>query len=211
MEPVIRVHRARAAVRLIGEVRELGTGTEAARRHFAQGVASLIGCAVGGVVHDVAYGQGLKGGIARATLTGFDSQIIDVFQTHHTRGSDFNPFHREVMRRGLGGHSEEVFTGTHDELVARNEWDRSTWINEYVRPARVDHFIGSLRFVGRTEGMGCGFMRAAGDRPFSAEDRELLHLAHLGVGRFFEAPSPRSRLAPRVRETLDVLLTGLSD
>jgi DNA-binding CsgD family transcriptional regulator len=209
-EQFIRVFRARAAIRLVGEVREIGTGTEAGRRHLVDGLSALLGCAVGGAVRDTSYGPGLKAGIAEATLTGFDREIIDVFQTHHTRGSDFNPFHGALMRR-LGTTVDEVITSTDSEMVARKEWDGSAWINEYVRPARVDHFVGSVRLLGRAECMGFGFMRAAGDRPFSEEDREVLHLVHLGVGRFFPAPSPRTLLAPRVRDTLDVLLSGATD
>lgn len=111
----------------------------------------------------------------------------------------------------LGDGPGQLFTGTNSEIVASGEWDGSVWINEYVRPARVDHFVGSLRKIGDTSGIGCGFMRAAGDRPFSAEDREVLHLVHLGVGRLFAAPSPRARLAPRVRDALHVLLSGATD
>src|SRR5262249_47328294 len=124
------------------------------------------------------------------------------------QGSEFNPFHRAIMRRLT---SDQVLTSTSNVLVARDEWDRSTWINEYVRPARVDHFIGSVRMLGKTSVAGCGFMRAAGDQPFTEEDRELLELVHVGAGRFFDAPSARTTLAPRVRDTLDVLLSGATD
>jgi DNA-binding NarL/FixJ family response regulator len=68
-----------------------------------------------------------------------------------------------------------------------------------------------MRLVGQHAGIGFGFMRAARDRPFSDEDREVLHLVHLGAGALFEVGSPRDRLAPRVRQVLDVLLTGASD
>jgi DNA-binding CsgD family transcriptional regulator len=197
-------------MRLVGEVREIGAGTEAARRHLLDGLLALLGCVVGGVVRDVRYGPGLKGGIAEATLAGFDREIIDVFRSHHVEGSDFNPFHGALMRE-LDPRVDAVATHTHGDVVPSREWDGSAWINEYVRPARVDHFVASVRTVGEHSCMGCGFMRAAGDRPFSDEDREVLHLVHLGVGRFFHEPSPRARLSPRARATLDVLVTGATD
>jgi DNA-binding CsgD family transcriptional regulator len=209
-EGFIRVERVRAAARLVGEVGELGARTEAGRRHLVDELLKLLGCAVGGAVHDTGYGPGLKGGIAEATLSGFDRQIIDVFQAHHTQGSDFNPYHKSVMRQ-LATLPDPVFTGTNRELVARAEWDGSEWINDYVRPARVDHFLCSMRILGKTSGMGCGFMRAAGDRPFSDEDREVLHLVHVSIGPFYAGPSPRAQLTPRMRATLDVLLTGATD
>ncbi|MDB4957088.1 MAG: Transcriptional regulator, LuxR family protein [Myxococcales bacterium] len=206
----IRIERVRAAVRLVGEVRELGATTEAGRHHMVEQLLGLVGCAVGGAVHDTGYGLGLKGGIAEATLVGFDREIIDLFQAHHTHGSDFNPYHDAVMRRSdvlAGG----VFTSTNRDLVPRADWEGSEWINEYARPARVDHFLCSMQIVGTTSGIGCGFMRAARDRPFSDEDREVLHLVHLGVGAFYDVSSPRRRLTPRMRDTLDVMLTGASD
>jgi DNA-binding CsgD family transcriptional regulator len=208
---LIRVHRAREAVHLVGEVRELGATTEAGRRHLVDGLLRLLGGAIGGAVLDTSYAPGLKRGIAHATLAGFDRQIIEVFDTHHTQGSDFNPFHGAAMRRFASGEKPPVLTSSNTELVARGEWDGSEWINEYVRPARVAHFICTLRMVGVAAATGVGFMRAAGDRPFSEEDREILHLVHLGVGRFFAEPSPGAGLPPRIRETLDVLLTGVSD
>ena len=203
---VISVERARKAMRLVGEVHELGVTTEAGRRHVVGGVIDLIGCALGGAVHDTGYGPGLKCGIAAATLVGFDREIIDVFQAHHTYGSDFNPFHRAVMARRPPG---EVFTSCSTQLVDKREWERSPWITDYVRPARVDHFLGSMRLVGETAGVGFGFMRAARDRPFSDDDREMLHLVHLGIGAVYDVA--RARLAPRMRDTLDVLLEGATD
>lgn len=210
-DPVISVARVRGAMQLVGEVHELGARSEPGRRHFLAGVMKLVGCSVGGVVHDRGYGPGMKRGIAAATLSGFDSQVMDVFDSHQTEGSDINPYHRAVMDRVDALVGGEVFTATNQELVERKAWDGSVWINEYVRPARMDHFMGSMRIVGRTSGVGCGFMRQAGDRPFTDEDREVLHLVHVGIGAFFDHSSPRFGLAPRVRDVLDGMLEGASD
>ena len=43
--------------------------------------------------------KGFKTFTREATLTGFDRQIIDVFQAHHTQGSAFNPWHNAVMQQ----------------------------------------------------------------------------------------------------------------
>jgi DNA-binding CsgD family transcriptional regulator len=132
-----------------------------------------------------------------------------VFDSHQHHGSEINPYHAEVMVR-IGELDGEVFTSSNRDIVDRKVWDGSIWINEYVRPARVDHFLGSMRIVGKT-GIGLGFMRQAGDKPFTVEDCEILHLLNLGVGPCFDHQSPRLTLAPRVRQTLDVLLTGATD
>jgi len=206
---VIRADRLRAAMTLVAEVHEIGANSEAGRRHLVDGAVELVGGAIGGAVHDTSYGLGLRCGIAQATLVNFDSQSIDVFQAHHVHGSAFNPFHARVMERKheLEGN---VFTSTSEELVERTTWERSPYITDYARPARVDHFIASLRLVaGATASFGIGFMRAASDRPFTAEDRELLHAVVLAVGPFFDAVAPT--LTPRMRQTLDELRTGASD
>lgn len=81
-----------------------------------------------------------------------------------------------------------------------------------MRPAGFEHFLGSHWRLpdGTVEGMG--FMRAAGDAPFDDEDRAVLHLVHLGVGRLFQPVfARRRRLPPRARATLDAMLTGASD
>jgi DNA-binding CsgD family transcriptional regulator len=204
---VIRVVRARAAMKLIGEVYEIGVRTEAGRRHLMRELFALLGCAVGASVHDIYFSPGHRRGIVAATLAGFDSQVTDLFDAHYTMGSAFNPFHRAVMARAH--EPGEVFSSTDLELVPRSVWNRSPWINDYVRPAGIEHFMASIRFVGETTIVGCGLMRAAGDRPFSDEDREVMHLVNDAVGPLFDAAAPH--LAPRAREVRDALLTGASD
>src|SRR5262249_34274452 len=142
----IGVARARAAVRLVGEVRELGTTTEPGRRRMLDGMLEILGGAIGGVVLDESYAPGRKHGIVHATLIGSDRQIQDVFQTHHTQGSDYNPFHAAAMRH-LAAAPEQIFTHADPQIVERPVWNGSEWINEYARPARVDHFICTLRPV----------------------------------------------------------------
>jgi DNA-binding CsgD family transcriptional regulator len=206
---VIRVARVRAAMRLVGEVYELGVRTEAGRCHLMRELLTLLGAEVGGTVHDRGYSPGMSRGIIAATLGGFDSRVTDVFDAHQNMGSAINPFHRAVMARAQSIPRGELFTSTNAEIVERSAWERSVWINEYVRPARVDHFMASIRYIGETASLGCGVMRAAGSRPFTDEDREVLHLVSLGIGPTYDPAS--IRLAPRVREVLDILMTGASD
>jgi DNA-binding CsgD family transcriptional regulator len=53
------------------------------------------------------------------------------------------------------------------------------------------------------------FVRGIGERPFTEEDNAVLRLVQLEAPRAFgEPPVP---LAPRVRQTLELVLTGASD
>jgi DNA-binding CsgD family transcriptional regulator len=110
--------------------------------------------------------------------------------------------------RVLAGTSESVVSRRNVDIVEKRAWQRSTWVNDYVRPARLDHFLGSMRRLASSKIEGFGFMRAARSRPFSDEDRELLELVHVGVGRVFDDSFADLKLAPRVRETLEAMLSG---
>jgi DNA-binding NarL/FixJ family response regulator len=90
-------------------------------------------------------------------------------------------------------------------------WDRSNWVNDYVRPARVDHFLWSAYFLSSSSVEGFGFMRAAGDRAFSDEDRAVVHLVRSECGRLFRTTPESIRLPRRAQAALDRLLSGESD
>jgi DNA-binding CsgD family transcriptional regulator len=140
-----------------------------------------------------------------------------VFSTHQEFGSDFNPYIERMIGRVAMVPLATVSTLADHDVVERATWDGSTWVNDYVRPARLDRFLGSMRLVGPTTAHGFGLMRSAGSQPFSDEDREVMQLVHVGLGNVFPDPDPRSRpaqrptLAPRVQQTLDALLDGACD
>ncbi|MDB4934026.1 MAG: Transcriptional regulator, LuxR family protein [Labilithrix sp.] len=192
MKGFVRTERAREAALLVREVAEIGARTAAARRHFKERLQSLVGAVISGAVDDLGAALHLP---KRADVLTVDT-----------------PYHAAVFARVDASAGCEPFTATSAELVPQREWRRSFWVNEYVRPAGLDHFLGShWRFPdGTIEGLG--FMRAANDAPFDEDDRATLHLAHLGVGRLFEPrASDAPKLAPRVRETLDAVLVGATD
>ncbi|MGE6757451.1 helix-turn-helix transcriptional regulator [Corallococcus interemptor] len=64
---------------------------------------------------------------------------------------------------------------------------------------------------------GIGLYRGRSERPFDEADRELLHLFHAECGALLDPPEPTEekapdvRLAPRERQTLELLLQGLGD
>jgi len=208
---VIRVDRARRAIRLAFEYREIGLGTEHARQHVLGTLLSELGAVIGGAVDDRAFRVGGRRGCVRATLAGFDASTIGVYRVHDDEGSDFNPCLRAVMERRASGEGASVATAAHQEIVPLGTWERSAWLNEFVRPAHVAHFLSSIRYVGPGRVEGFGFMRAAGDAPFDDEDRSFLHLVHLECPDLFGREAQVVRLAPRVRATLECLLTGASD
>jgi DNA-binding CsgD family transcriptional regulator len=200
----IRVDVVRHIVRIIGEAREIGTG-EAARQHLLAGVMHDLGAAVGGVVLDGNYRIGFKNTIEAATLRGFDSASMQAFVIHDTEGSDVNPYHAEMMSTMTENNAGQVLS----TVVAKSEWEGSTFVNEYTRPVGLDHFAGSIRTLGKFRGEGIGLMRERTDRPFSQHDRDVLEVYMHEAPRFF-ASTPSS-LPPRLRRVLEALSTGASE
>jgi DNA-binding CsgD family transcriptional regulator len=212
----VPLRRARYALRLVREVREIGVGTEDARRHLLAGVAHEVGAAIGGIVSDSSFDLGLKAGLRAATLYGFDSQLLPVFEAHHIHGSEINPVHRRIMLELRESPHSNLITFAEDRVLMRRAWEAEPWVVDYVRPNRLDHFVGSARLVGPSTGEGIGLMRAQSDAPFSEEDCSLLDLIIEECGPLFgndtsPAPVAGPKLAPRVRETLECLLTGATD
>lgn len=215
------IQRIRRAVRLVGEVHELGATTEAGRQHLVRGLLALVGGELGGVIRDEAYAPALRHGMTGGTLVHFDAATMAIFSTHHTEGSAVNPYHRAAMRVLARAPIGTTLTST-DIQLARSSWGRSSWVNDYVRPARLEHFLASTRTFAPTAAEGIAFIRSRRDRPYSERERELLHLVHLGIGRAFATPapptnttidpSPPSReLSPREREVAELVARGLQN
>jgi DNA-binding CsgD family transcriptional regulator len=214
------IQRIRQAVQLVGEVHELGATTEAGRGHLARGLLDLLGAELGGVIRDEAYAPTLTCGMTGGTLVQFDAATFAIFSTHHTFGSAVNPYHRAAMRILARAPIGATLTGTSAQL-ARTTWGGSAWVNEYVRPTRLEHFIASTRRFGPTSCEGIAFMRSRRDRPFGDAERELLHLVHLGIRRAFDTPAPTQhhalaapvarlgKLTVREREVADLVARGL--
>ena len=150
--------------------------------------------------------------VAAATLTGFDESSIGVFEALRTYGSGFNPVQREIMRR-LPTSKTRVITLRDDEVCTPRAWNAAPWVANYVRPARLNHVICSAKRLGPSRVEGVGFVRPMADRCFTEEDASVVDVVCRESPRLFESlpQAPPQKLAPRVRTTLDHLLTGASD
>lgn len=74
------------------------------------------------------------------------------------------------------------------DLLSDREWYGTPWVCESHRSAHLDDGLYSARPVdGGTLTEGIGLHRTWGDRPFTEEDRELLHLLNLEGPRLFRA------------------------
>jgi DNA-binding CsgD family transcriptional regulator len=198
-------------------VGEIGPGTAEARQHAVESLLTLVGAAVGALVFDPSYRPAGASATKAITHAGFDAATSRVLGGATSEGCSSIPTQLELMRR-LGKHPKrERITATNKELLPQRTWDRSSWVNEYARPAGLDYFLSSVLPIEDGVVEATGFMREASDTPFNAEDREVLHLFLDGSGRMFrervtpKVPVSTVALAPRVCEAFAQLLTGAAD
>jgi len=203
----IRWPRVRRVVRLLGELREMGTG-EAAREHLVKSLMVELGAQAGIIVRDEAMQPGGPKNIAGGTLAGFDSGSIDAVKVCEEKGRDFNPCLNEMLGRFSPDGSDGLIVHMRDDLIPR-AWQCSDYVNEHLRPARLNRFIATARVLGPHTCEGIAFWRQAGDRPFTDEDCDVMRLIQLEAPPLFQ---PRAiALAPREEQTLAHLVTGASD
>jgi DNA-binding CsgD family transcriptional regulator len=187
--------------RLVRELCEIGVGEEA-RRHLVVTLQELLGAGGGAVIDDHGFGPGMSGRVV-FTRVGLEDGRPPFSAELHDRS--VNP----CLSRMIAAKDLPV-VAVHDAELGPREWEGTSYYNDYLRPARIGRFICSSRVVGaRHHREGFAFVRGTGERPFTEGDTSVLRLVQLEAPRSFEDPSPH--LAPRVRQTLELVLTGLSD
>src|SRR5262245_1812243 len=204
----------RAALRLVGECRDLGYDPRGWGRHLYEGLCRLTGTRVGVGGELRTPGRGAAGELVALVDAGLGP-------AERAAIADF------VLHRGFGGHpvssvldgwAGRVVVRTRRQLVPDRDWYRSLCYELFHRPERRDHCLvsphrlpdGALNLI--------TLHRDAGGRDFSPRERRLLLLAHDEVGRLMgpvlvraDDPYSPARLPPRVREALDCLLDGDSE
>jgi DNA-binding CsgD family transcriptional regulator len=210
---VLDFEQVRRLFRLIAEAREIPAFGAERAQHLVSGVRRIIGAAVGGCVIDSDFGPGRRGVFTPVALDGWDSCALATMKVLAQEGSAFHPALGAMMQL-----NQDVVTATRQDLVAARAWYASSFVEHYLRPAHLDH--GLFSAIRRSTGPmahGLGFYRGTSDRPFTDQDRNLVRLFHLECEQLLRAPGEMSTgnigegLAPRQRQTLELLLQGLTD
>jgi DNA-binding CsgD family transcriptional regulator len=213
---LLRLEDVRAAYRLIGECRDLGSDPALWGPRLFEGLCQLIGApaASGGEARWLRPHQPLKPKPLTAFQAGFDARAYQAFTAYlRVQGPAADP-----LFCALGRVSGRLVTRTRRQLVTDAVWYRSAAFTDYRRVARVDHHLAS---VYQTAGDGAVSVisthGALGDRPFSPRQVRLFDFFHreLGplIGRALVSagePGPE-KLSPRLRQTLACLLEGDSE
>ncbi|NTX66451.1 helix-turn-helix transcriptional regulator [Myxococcus sp. CA051A] len=212
---VLRSPQVRALVRLVNEAHELPRQQDARSRHLLSGMCRILGADTGTCVLEHDFRPDGRGGFTPIALEGWGGSARSALEGMQELGSASNPAIRWLMDHPAvpGG----IITAMRQELVDDNVWYCAPYVEQYLRPTDLDDLVLSCRWSelpGVVQGI-C-LHRGRGGRPFDAADRELLHLFHAECGPLLGL-APRAaairdvRLAPRERQTLELLLRGLGD
>jgi DNA-binding CsgD family transcriptional regulator len=210
----LRLEDVRAAMRLVGECRDLGYDPALWLRHACAGLCGLFGARV--VLAAEARWARPGGTIApiNAALVGLPPAVEGGFM-HYVR---MGGLETDVINGPLKAIPGPHLTRTRRQLLPDREWYRSAQYDVLHRPAGTDNGIATLLELPGDRAILSGLHRSAGDRDFSERESKLVHLFHEELGRLIgpvlvsadDSFSP-TRLPPRVRETLSCLLDGDSE
>lgn len=203
-------NQARQILRLTCEGHEIGRGTAEAWRHIVDGMCRVLGASHGAMVRLADLRPGGHGAIRLSVLSrayegdGGSARIVAALSSQVVT----NPAAATLMRRVS---PDGVATAGRRELVADPVWYRSTFMDEYVRPAHQDDCLLGASCDSAGGATGLAFTRPWGEPPFSDEDRDALHLFTTECARAFTPAAPAVKLPPRTQATLEMLLEGCAD
>ncbi|AKV04118.1 Transcriptional regulator, LuxR family protein [Labilithrix luteola] len=200
----ISLPRVRGVVRLLGDVRDIGVGTEGARQHLVTELCQKLDAMAGAAV------LGGPGGIVDATVVTVAANRIIATRDPSEAGDRSPPIARTLLERltlELRTAGIDDVRLTISTIVASNELRSTGDLERYGTPFELLCTVNPRGHRGIVE--GTGFVRPAG-HPFTDEDRSVLRLVILESAALFEDQAEIT-LAPRVEATLECLLTGASD
>jgi DNA-binding CsgD family transcriptional regulator len=220
----LRLRDVRAAFRLVGEVVELGTDPHEWWPHLLEGLCRLTGAAkaIGGELEGLFFVDP-QVSILGNFFARFSDDDVELFRHFVTsdKWKTIDDAGEQYYR--LRGNGARLAVRSAEQLIARQRWRSSEMFNDYFRPSRIDDRAYS--FCHATTGNGNGadvwngitLFRGLGDPPFTARERRLLRLVHselrllIGTKVASLRGSAARPLSPRLRQTLDLLLSGRSE
>lgn len=221
---VVSSSRLRQVVRLVHEAHEIGPRSQASRQHFVDGVRTLLGAPAGGFLVDPSFVDTPETTVSPVdqlptdlVKSGFEPATERIIAAIGERRTS-HPVLQALIPQIALARAGEIRSCLRSDVVSDSDWSSSPFVVDQLHVAGYDDWLCSFRVSGEPGLVsGLGMIRARGDRPFSEEDRDLLELLFAECGSLLDPPegvvlaSRRNRLAPRVRETLDLLLTGATD
>ena len=205
-------------LRLMNEVHDLADEPRLWKTHFLATVGRLVGATVGvfALVHDVSEGKAWR--YASVVETGWvGERQRDVAREWLAGEGARDPMEAIAAKAGAR------VTAARREVVPDEAWYGSPHVRDVRRQAGIDDCVYSLYHLPEPGWAACvSLHRPWGDRRrFGGRERALVHLAHSGLEHHYEREARiaeivgsggrRRHMTPRMRQTLDLLLAGLSE
>jgi DNA-binding CsgD family transcriptional regulator len=216
----LRRTQVRRLLSLVGEAFELADDPAARQQHLLVGLSDLFDAQLGAAVLDNDFGPGRRGEmvILGAHGGGSDSDRARFVSIHIERGAAVHPVVGASMERPDARRPGGVLTVRRQDLFEDRTWSESEFVQDCLKPCRYGEPLVSMRGTHEPHQIqGLAFHRAWGDKPFLPEDRDLLHIFMQTCSSLFGDWSPSkseliaATLCPRERDTLDLLLSGMSE
>lgn len=212
----LRSSQVRALLRLINEAHELPPEPSVRPRHLLTGLCRILGAETGLFALEHDFRPDRHGAFTPIAMEGWEGCALSALKGLQESGSGTNPAIRSLRERPpMPGH---VVTARREELVGDRDWYGAPYVEHHLRPTGLDVAVYSCLWS-HSPGVvqGIGIYRGLSGRVFDDADRELLHVFHAECGGMLVPQTPmedvalKPRLAPRERQTLDLLLCGLGD
>ncbi|HEY7091018.1 MAG TPA: helix-turn-helix transcriptional regulator [Tepidisphaeraceae bacterium] len=202
----LKLCNVRSIFRLIGEVRELGSDPQQWRPHMIRRLKDLLVAEIV-ISSELHFRRTHTTGKIRMIDIGWGCDADDHIWQIHNESEDETPDAYWVM----AGHPQHTpgADASADDIIP-------------VRPAKP--LYGGRCFILSQYGLPhqgavdqLGLHRTSGDQPFTKAEHRLVRLFHVELGRLWRRDAihrvsdPSADLPPRLAQTLDALLDGMSE
>jgi DNA-binding CsgD family transcriptional regulator len=210
----VRQKDVRALLRIMGELHELPRDGETQGEHLMTRICELVGgkLALVGVMRAGEDGNGPQ--LLRCVVGGsFDDQVRSALALYVDGMYAADPSPGLIQDI-----ADQTVVRARQELIADRDWYRHPHVAEARRAADIDGYLAAVYPLGEPGLFGSfAVSRTWKDRRFGARERTLLGLLNAELGWFYRRlrpvrdDTPLATLAPQVRRTLELLLTGVSE
>lgn len=195
----LKLRRVREVFRLVGEIREIGSDPSRWRPHLVRRLSEMLAAEI--VTSSELHFRRLRSGVVHVLDVGWGSDAAGGVWEIRSEQDQAKP---ETYMLAVASDESPPEENLPVKILRPVYGGQSFILSQYALP-----HIGAVDQL--------GVHRAADAGPFSPADHKLVRLFHVELGRLWKrdalkrAQDPQIALPPRLKETLDALVTGFSE
>jgi len=208
---LLRRDHVREILRLFRDGESLPPGPDQ-KLHLVTGLERILGGALAAQSEDDDFGPSRRGRIREYVKTQVSPGLNRLFEAMIRHGLAPHPALRALMQRFGGG--RVALTVRRRDLLEDGSWYEDPFFEEHYRTCGLDDVIFSARQIRPGRVCRVSVVRAAGEPPFSEEERNAVDFFHEQLAHLEQRTAARPgepRLTPRERDVLRGLLQGASE